>query len=416
MNKILAVFKTQTIKDGFLMGLGTFFTALFGFLFTILMARTLSPEKFGIFSALTSLLAIIYSLGDLGVGPAIINLLPRQPNQEIKIISTSFWFQYLVGLVLAVLLWVLAGFSHSLIPGSLPGHFYLIGSLVFNYILIGWAQSVLTAKRDFLRISLSQIIDSSLKIGLAYYLYTHSGLSISMALAANALAVSLALFLIFSKDLIVVPLKFDKKVFQQMFHFSKWIAISRFFSVLNSKIDIIMLNLLSSSFQAGIYAAASRVTLLFAITVSSLGSVVNPRFSKFETKKDFRVYTKKLLYLISGLAVLLLITVLLADKIIILVFGQDFLQSIRVFQYLSLSMVPFLYSIIFTGALLYTFQNSAYYAYLTFLNIFIIFVVNAIGIPQFGVMAPVFGLFLANIVCLLLGAIKVRKLYQTILK
>lgn len=416
MNKIFGVLKTQTIKDSFLMGLGTFFTAFFGFLFTILMARTLSPEKFGVFSALTSLVAIIYSLGDLGVGPAIINLLPKHKDQEIKIISTSFWFQYLVGLFLALIMWGLARFSHFIIPGSLPGHFYLVGSLCFSYVLINWAQSVLTAKRDFLRISLSQIIDSSLKVGLVYYMYTHSGLSISMALAANAIAVCLALFLIFSKDLIVVPLKFDKKTFAEMFIFSKWIALSRFFSVLNSKIDILMLNLLSTSFQAGIFAAASRVTLLFAIIVSSLGSVVNPRFSSFRTRHEFKRYTKKLFYLISGVAGLLLVSVLLADKIILLVFGTKFTDSIRVFQYLSLSMIPFLYSVIFTGALLYTFQNSAYYAFLTILNIFIIFTINLFGIPILGVMAPVIGLFVANIICLFLSLIKVRRLYFLSLK
>lgn len=398
------------------MGLGTFFTALFGFIFTIIMARSLSPEKFGVFSALTSLLAIIYSLGDLGVGPAVISFLPRHRNKELKIISTSFWFQYFVGLVLALVLWGLASLSHQIIPGSLPSHFYLVGTLCFNYVLIGWAQSVLTAKREFFRISLSQIIDSLLKVGLVYFLYINSGISISLALAANALAVCIALFLVFSKDLVAIPLIFDKETFITIFHFSKWIAISRFFSVFNSKIDILLLNLLGTSFQAGIFAAASRVTLLFAIIVSSLGSVVNSRFSKFETRYDFYKYSKKLAYLISVIAILLLVSVLLADKIILFVFGGDFSSSIIVFQLLSLSMIPFLYSIIFTGALLYTFQDSAFYAFLTFLNIFIIFFVDIIGIPKVGVMAPVLGLFLANSVCLVLGFIKVKSLYLTKLK
>ena len=376
------------------------------------MARSLSPDKFGIFSALTSLLAILYSLGDLGVGPAIISFLPRHKTIEAKIISTTFWFQYAIGLVVALCLWFMASWSDKIIPGSLPTHFYLLGSLTFNYILIGWAQSVLTAKRSFLKISVSQIIDSIIKITLAYILFRASSLSISLSLAANALSVCLALFLVFARDLFNILPSFDKSLFYQLFNFSKWIALSRFFSVLNSKIDILLLNLLSTSYQAGIFAAASRVTLLFAIIVSSIGSVVNPRFSLFKTKIEFLTYVKKLFYLITGVAVLLLITVFLADKIIIFVFGKKFVESIVVFQYLSFSMIPFLYSTILVGALLYTFQDSAYYAFLTFLNISIIFVVEILTISNLGYFAPVIGLALANITCFILGAGRVTKHYH----
>ncbi len=413
MNKFFDILKTQTVKDGLLVGVGTFFTAFFGFLFTIIMARSLSPDQFGVFSALTSLVAILYSLGDLGVGPAIINFLPRHKELELKIISTSFWFQYVVGLLIALTFWSLAKYSHVIVPGSVSGHFYLIGSLVFNYILIGWAQSVLTAKKSFLKISLSQIIDSLIKIVTVYILYKTSGLSISLSLLMNAISVCLALFLVFWKDLFSIPLAFSKKVFTDLYHYSKWIAISRLFSVFYSKVDILLLNLIGTSFQAGIFAASSRITLLFAIVVTSLGSVINPRFARFKTKKDFLGYTKKVFLLISGLAFVLLLTVVFADKIIGFVFGDGFFESVRVFELLSLSMIPFLYSAIFTAAILYTFQLPSFYALLTFINLGITVLVNLFFIPKIGYFAPVVGSFLGNTICLLLSFWKVKNLYKS---
>ncbi len=410
MIKLFNILKTQTVKDGLLVGVGTFFTAFFGFLFTVIMARSLSPDQFGVFSALTSLIAILYSLGDLGVGPAIINFLPRHKDLEQKIISTSFWFQYAVGLILALIFWSLAKYSHVIVPGSVSGHFYLIGSLVFNYILIGWAQSVLTAKKSFLKISLSQIIDSVIKISTAYFLYKTSGLSISLSLLMNAISVCLALFLVFWKDLFNIPLQFSKKVFTDLYHYSKWIAVSRLFSVFYSKVDILLLNLLGSSFQAGIFAASSRITLLFAIIVSSLGSVINPRFAQFTSKKDFLGYSKKVFLLITGISFFLLLTVVFADRVIEFVFGGKFFESIRVFQLLSLSMIPFLYSSILTAAILYTFQLPIFYAFLTFLNLAITVIINIIFIPQIGYFAPVIGSFVGNTICLLLGLVKVKKL------
>lgn len=412
MKNFTDILKTQTIKDGFLVGIGTFFTAFFGFLYTIIVARTLSPEQFGVFSALTSLVAILYSLGDLGVGPAIINFLPRHKDLEIKIISTTFWFQYLVGLVIALLFWFIASYSHILVPGSLSEHFYLIGSLCFNYILIGWAQSVLTAKKSFLKISLSQIIDSLIKVVTVFVLYKTSGLSISLSLLMNAISVCVALFLVFWKELVGIPLLFNKKVFIDLYHYSKWIAVSRFFSVFYSKVDILLLNLLGTSFQAGIFAASSRITLLFAIIVSSLGSVINPRFASFSSKKDFLNYSKKVFYLITGLAFFLLLTVVFADKVIEFVFGNKFFESIRVFQFLSLSMLPFLYSAIFTAAILYTFQLPAFYAFITFLNFSVTVVFNLLFIPKIGYYAPVFGSFIGNTLCLLLSLWKVKKLLR----
>ncbi len=413
MKKFADILKTQTIKDSFIVFLGTGATAVFGFIFTVIMARALNPADFGVFSALVALVAVIFSLGDLGIGPAIISFLPKHKEVEVKLISTTFWFQYLVGVFAALLMWFLAGFAKVLVPGSVAGHFYLVGSLCFNYIVIAWAQSVLTAKKDFWRISLSQIIDSILKVTIVYYLYKSANLSISLSLLANCISVTVALLLVFWSDLFSIPPTFSKSIFVKLFDYSKWIAASRLFSVFYSKIEILLLNLLATSYQAGIFAAASRITILFAIVVSSLGSVVNPRFASFKKRIELTSYIKKLTLLISGVAIILLVTVVFAKELILLVFGSQFSESIFVFQVLSLSMIPFLYSVIFVGALLYTFKLSSFYALLTALQFAIVLATNLVLIPQMGYMAPVIGTFVSNMALLVLG---VRKLKSEIRK
>ena len=413
MKQIAKIFQSQTIRDSFIVFLGLGVTAVLGFIYTIIMARTLTPELFGVFSGLVSLVAITYSLGDLGLGPAIINFLPKHKNFKSRIIETGYWFEYLVGFIIFLAFWLLANFSHTLIPGSLPEHFILVGSLAFNYILVTYAQAVFTAKREFFRLSLSQIIDAVLKIIFVLLFYNLGELSFSTALLANFISVIFSLVLTFWSELWNIKTQVDKTIFSHLFEFSKWIAVSRFFSVLISRVDILLLNLLASNFQAGIYAAASRVALIFALIISSLGSVINPRFSHFQSKKEVITYMKKLSLLITFVSLFVLITIYFSDKIILFVFGLSYLSASNVYQLLALSMIPFLFSVITTGTLLYTFNQSKFYAQITALQVALIILINLLYIPKIGVYAPVLASAVANLLFLLLSLSKLQKLFKT---
>ena len=410
MHRIKKILATQTIKDSFVVFIGLGVTAFLGFIYTIVMARVLKPDFFGVFSAVTSLVAIVYSFGDLGVGPAIIHFLPKHPENEKKLINSSFWFQFLIGSIIVILFFTLSGYSNIFVPKSLPEHFILVGVLSFNYLLIGWSQAIFTAKKKFLSFSFSQIIDSVIKIIIVFWLLRVSNLSISTAIIANFVSTIFAFLFTFGKSLLKIKPEFDAHTFNSIFHYSKWIAVSRLFSVFFSRVDIILLNLLASSFAAGIFAAASRITLLFAMIVSSLGSVVNPRFSEFKSKAETVDYIKKLFLLITGVSAIVLFTVAFARPIIITVFGVSFAESVKVFQLLAISMIPFLYSVIFTAAILYTFRQPQFYAFTTFLQFAIVLVVNILYIPKLGAYAPVLGSAISNLLVFTLSAIKLKSL------
>lgn len=399
-------------KDFFLVSIGLAVTSLLGFVYTIFMARLLAPAQFGVFSALVSLVAITFSLGDLGIGPAIINFLPRHKQADKKIIETGYWFEYLVAVFVVLLLWSAAKFSDIFVPGSKPEHFILVGSLAFNYILIGFAQSVFTAEKNFLKFSLSQIIDAVLKISIVMALFYSSKLSITNALIANFVSVVLALIITFWKNLWEIKTKIDKPIFHHLIEFSKWIAVSRFFSVFISRIDILMLNLMASSFHAGIFSAASRVTLLFAMLISSLGTVINPNLSSFEDKKQLLKYLIKVFYLTTLIFCGVVVVIVFSNEIISIVFGSQYLSAVGVLRGLCLAMTPFLYSVITTGVLLYTFSDSRFYAIATAAQVFLIVILDYLLIPEFGSMAPVYSSAVANTFFLVTSLVRVMQLLK----
>ena len=95
-----------------------------------------------------------------------------------------------------------------------------------------------------------------------------------------------------------------------------------------------------------------------------------------------------------------------------LFFGQNFFESIRVFQLLAISMIPFLYSVIFTAAILYTFRKTSFYAITTFLQFLIVLVINFVFIPKIGVYAPVLASAISNLFVLIITFVKLKSLFK----
>lgn len=410
MERLKKLLLSQTIKDTLISFIGLGFSALVGFVYTVILARVLGPEQFGVFSAVVALVAIVYSLGDLGIASALINFIPKLKDQRSILINTSFWFEVVVGFLILIIFSILAIFHQNIVPGSLVNQLLIAGILAVNYLFIGYVQGIFTAERRFLSYSFTQIIDAGVKIAIVFILLYFSRLSIEMALLANVISTIFSLIITFGKDFLSIKRSFDRGIFNKLYHFAKWIAVTRIFSVFISRIDIILLNLLSSSFQAGIFAAANRITLLFSLLVSSLGAVINPRFSGFDNKEKVISYIKKLLGLISLVSALMLVSALFAEPIINLVFGDKFAAAIPVFQALTISMIPFIFSLATTPALIYTFNQPRFVARMTAFQVISMIILELILIPKYGSFAPPIALGITNTIVLLVSGIKLFNL------
>ncbi len=408
MKPISAIFKSSTIKDSLITGIGLSTTALIGFIYTVILARTLGPETYGIYSAITALSTIIFSLGDLGISSSLINFIPKRPKSRQIIINTTFTLQLIIALFGLLLFCLFALFHQQIIPGSLRIHLFLAGVISANYLFLSFAQGLFSSERRFWSYSLSQIIDPIVKISLVLLLLYFSRLDISTAIFSNIVSTFFALFITLNKDLRKISLNVDRSFLSEMYRFARWIAAAKIFSVFISRIDVILLNILAGSFAAGIYSAANRITLLFALLIGMLNSVVSPRFSKYKSIKEATPYIKKLLILITGISLVVLSTALFAKPIILLVFGQSYSQAITVFQLTTISMIPFLYSLALTPAIIYTINEPQKLTLLTGLQVALVVLLEVILIPKISFLAPVVANGIANL-CLVFGAFIILK-------
>lgn len=410
--KIKKIFLSSTSRDSFISLAGSAGMAAGGMVFTILMARSLDPAQFGIFSALTATVILLASIGDFGLSSSLINFLPKLPNNRKEIISVIFWSQLTLAIILASLLLLASSFKDVFIPGSTLIQFIAISILVFVYIMEEFPMAVLQADKKFVPVAIFRLIDSFIKVTILSLLFIGSKVTIELGIAATFVSAGMVAFLATRMEIKNIRPFFPKVYFKKIFHFTKWIALNRTFGVAVSRVDIILLTALSSPFAAGIFSAAARFALVLTLIVSSLGNVTTPRFSVFNNKQQIKNYIKKLLGLITLIVFAAAILAIFAKPLILFVFGSEYSQAIPVFQALTVAMIPFIYSIATTGPLIYSFNKPNFVAAVTIIQVTILIVLDLILIPIYGVFAPPIALGASNLLVLIITGLKLKYLLK----
>ena len=412
MDKIKRIFFAQTTKDALISftGLGTI--ALVGMIFTVIMARALGPTLFGIFSALNALVTLLSSMGDLGLSSALVNFIPKLADRRNVIVSTVFWVQIAVSVILGLTLAVFGFRPDLIIPGSQTSHFIIIGILTGLYVLQGLALGIFNSEKKFLSASILQGSDSVIKLFIVAALFFGKNLNIELALLANVVSCLLSVFFGLGRELRNVRPIFPKAQVVEIFHFAKWIALSRAFSVMISRVDVLLLNYLAGGFQAGIFSAASRIALLFALLVSSIGSVIAPRFSAFVKKEDIKQYLKKVALMVGGISLIMIATIIFADPLVRTIFGEKYIAAIPVFRALTIAMIPFLLSVITSQPLIYSFNQPKFFSRVTIIQVTVLIVLDLLLIPRYQAMGPTIALGISNVVALSLSGWKLYSLLR----
>lgn len=412
MDKIKSLFVSQTSKDTLISFVGLSTIATVGMVFSILTARGLGPSLFGLFSALNALVTLLSGIGDFGISSALVNFLPKVKDSRSTLISVTFWFQIIVSLIITLVLLSLSFFRQSIIPGSSFVHFGIIAILTGVYVLQGFALGIFNAERKFFQASFIQGMDSVIKLSIVAGLFFTNTLNIELALLANLLSCIISITYGFYGEFKNIRLIFPRHQLREIFKFSKWIAISRVFSVMISRVDVLLLNLMVGSYQAGLFAASSRIALLFALLVSSIGSVTAPRFSAFVNKADIKRYLKKVALMVGGVSILMLLTVLIADPLVRTIFGDKYVPAIPIFRALTIAMIPFLLSVVTSQPLIYSFNQPKFFSRVTILQVLIIVVLDLILIPRYQALGPTISLGISNTIVLILSGWKLYGLLK----
>jgi len=334
-----------------------------GLVFTILIARLLLPELFGIYALALSIITIFMIFTDLGINEAFLRYFSEALGRKNKNKARSY-FRYLLkikSLLIFLAIFVLLVLSRFL-SYNLYNNPLLFYPLLFSCLFIiaesfrNFIGGIFLATKNlkpipFLELfhQITKILFSILAILIFSTEFKVAGLFLAFALSGFAHLI--LLFLIsYKKDKTLFrgkTVSIDKK---RISRFLKFMGIASLSLVFFLSIDILMLGL----FVDAEYIAYYRVALSLVLTIaalSSLSGVLLPIFTQINKERFKRGFRKTFRYIML-IAIPATIGILFIGKYLIFtIYGKEYLLAVSSLYALSLLVITMplttLYTIIF---------------------------------------------------------------------
>lgn len=299
-----------------------------GLLISVLLARYLGPDSFGVFNFALSTVALVQPLSALGLSGIVTKELVREPESENEILGTTFFLKLGASLLSSIIISCAA----LLLPTSTPDLVIYIVLLSFGNALNAfqvidlWFQSKVLSKYVVSSKTIALVISAAFKIMLVY-LKAPLILFVCSVVFENLASYILLIAAYRKRKNSVKNWIFLKERASQLLSKSWPLILSGFGSIIYLKIDQIMIGEMISNSELGVYAVASRMSevwyfLPVAITSSAFPSLIK---SKESSIKDYQIKLQKLLDSLICFALLMAIPITFSSRFIILgIYGQSY--------------------------------------------------------------------------------------------
>ena len=304
--------------------------AILTLIVTMIMARKLGPNNYGLINYAASLVSFIIPVMKLGLDSTLVHDIINHPHEEGKYVGTSIIANVISGLlcILGIIVFVLfanCGETETIIVCSL----YSI-TLLFQAIEIVqyWFQAKLLSKYPSIAMLIAYIITSLVQILILLFGGNIYLFAISYSL--EFLIISFMLLFLYKKD---SPQKLDYSfdTFKLIFNKSKYYIIASMMITIFAHTDKIMIKFMIGNENVGYYSAAltcaSMFSFVFAAIIDSFRPVIFEK--KKVSNKQFEKYITSLysIIIVGSLTVSLLMTIF-SSLIISIMYGSEYNASI----------------------------------------------------------------------------------------
>lgn len=275
--------KQKTVKGVMWSAIDRFSSQGIQFLFSILIARLLLPEDFGVIAMLAIFLAVSQTFIDSGFGSALIRKIDRTEED----FSTVFYFNIAVALFFYALLWFASPFIADFydVP-LLETVTKVVGlTLIFNS-LSGIQSAQLSIAIDFKTraiISVTTVlITGSVTLWMAYNGYGVWALVTQAVLQSFLRSVLLWAFVRWMPKRV-----FSKKSFKELFAFGSKLLASGLLDTLYNNIYTLVIGKAFSSAQLGLFAKADSLAQMPSSNITGvMQNVTFPVLSTIQNEEE----------------------------------------------------------------------------------------------------------------------------------
>jgi O-antigen/teichoic acid export membrane protein len=316
-----------------------------GLVFTIILARLLKPELFGVYGLTISVVSIFLTFADLGINTALVRYISSSLKNKEKAAS---YYKYLfkikitLTLVIALILILIAN-PLSVFIFKKPELFYiLLVSSIYLILssLMDFFESLFYSFNEINYVTIKEAIFQISRILIVFlflFFIAKTVLSLFLAFIVTNILVLLYLlimsrrrykFLFGSKK---YPSKKEKK---KIFSYIFYLTLANLSSIFFFNIDAILLGIFVEVSYVGFYKAAYSI----AAAIAGLMAITNMLFPIFSSLNDeqSKYVFKKILHYLAVLAFPATFGLaLVAKPFIIILYGKDYLPAVLPMYVLS---------------------------------------------------------------------------------
>jgi O-antigen/teichoic acid export membrane protein len=319
---------------------GTIFTAIFGYVFKVYLARVLGPEALGLFVLGITLVGFLGVFNSLGLPQSAVRFVASYGAAgKFERLHALLWrgagILLLANLLFAAILltfgrWVAVRFYHSAALVQYLPWFALI--MLFS-VLTGFYSKVLTGYKDLGRRTLIvNFVGSPLSMLLAVILIS-AGMGLRGYLSAQVLsaAVVTVLLLVAVRELTPAQARFSAQrgsgLEKEIWSFSAAMLGIGFLEFVMVQVDKIAIGFYRGPREVGIYSVAAAIVVYVPLVLSSINQIFSPMIADLHTRGDHALLARlfqSLTRWVIGLTLPLAVVVIVFARPLMRIFGSDF--------------------------------------------------------------------------------------------
>ncbi len=383
-----------------------------GFLATLIIIRNLSPERFGLLATSIAVMGLASQLSDLGISTGFVRYASQYLKEDARkadlLFKITLYLKVFIGVTVMIVGVVLSEpistylFKSQELTPLLRLAF--IGSL--GATLWGYLQSILQSLELFVKYAWINIFNNVLKLAgiiLVLHFWTLQEYN-------SMLVIVVVPFAGFILDGIIVPRGFLKakgekkehaELLSQLVHFSKWVTLSTVCTMLFMRLDIFMLQNMTTPREVGIYNSANQLAMLFPVITGALTISLLPKVSALSSREEIRGYIIKIMKIIPLVAILFLLLFTVSTVTINLLLGTKYMAAVPIYKVL---LFAFVIGVIINplSLILYTLNKPQILTYMNFSQLILSFVLNYILIQRVGALGAAISSFAVRLLALII--------------
>ena len=324
---------------------------LSGLILTLIIARILLPELYGIYSLIISIIGIASIFTDFGIDNTFIRFFSEEIGKKNKAKARSI-LRYLLkikGIIISIVILVILIFSKYISYNiyDKPLLFYPLVASVFLITIESLKKyfgSFYIAVNDLRPLPYTEVIHQLLKISLSFiaiYLLRRdlkvAGLLLAFTVA-GLIHLLLFIYIAIRKDSKLLLGKKEKFDNLRLGKYLKNMSVASISLVVFTSIDTLMLGMYVGSEFLGYYGAALGLILTIS-SMYSLSPILLPVFTQINNKQFKRGFEKTLRYILYIAIPSVAGIVSLGNYLIFAIYGKEYLPATPLIYILSLLIV-----------------------------------------------------------------------------